>query len=127
MAKFVTTLLLADVSDLIWKLHEPLVFDSDIVGRVIVPAGFYTDLASVPKVPLVYEAWGNRAHYEAVIHDFLYCKDSLPNVSFDQANEVFLEAMQVRGKPWYISRFMYWGVCFGGLSSYHRRNVGDKL
>jgi hypothetical protein len=127
MAKFLSYLVIKDITDDIWELHEPLIYESDILGRIEVPVGFQTDLASVPKVPLVYEAWGNRSHYEAVIHDWLYRIDSVPQATFDQANDVFLEAMEVRGKPWYIRKPMYWGVCIGGRSSYHKRKVGECL
>lgn len=127
MAKFLSYLILEDISDKVWELHEPLIYESDILGRIEVPVGFQTDLASVPKVPLVYEAWGNRSHYESVIHDLLYRIDSVPAATFDQANAVFLEAMIVRNKPWWIRWPMYKGVCWGGQSSYHKRKVGDKL
>jgi len=119
---------LRDITDNIWEIREPLVYDSDLLGgRINVPVGFQTDLASVPKLPVIYEAWGNRAHYEAVIHDYLYRSDSVPSASFGLANAVFMEAMAVRGKPWYVRYPMYWGVCLGGKPSYHKRSVADAL
>jgi hypothetical protein len=127
MAKFLSYLVIKDLTDSVWELHEPLIYESDILGRIEVPAGFQTDLASVPRVPIVYEQWGNRSHYEAVIHDWLYRIDSIPQATFGQANDVFLEAMEARGKPWRICAPMYWGVCLGGKSSYHKRKVNDAL
>lgn len=126
MAKFVTSLVCMNLDDVYWLLYSPLIYESEIVGRIEVPKGFITDLASVPKVPLVYEVWGNKAHHEAVIHDYLYRTDSVPQVTFDQANEVFLEAMGVRGKPWYIKYPMYWGVCLGGSQYFHTKRVSDE-
>lgn len=127
MAKFLSYLVLKDITDSIWELHESLIYESDILGRIEVPEGFQTDLASVPRVPIVYEQWGNRAHYEAVLHDLLYRIDSVPQATFAQANSVFLEAMNVRGKSWNIRYPMYWGVCLGGHSSYHKKKVNDRL
>jgi hypothetical protein len=127
MAKFLSYLVLKDVTDDVWELHEPLIYESDILGRIEVPAGFQTDLASVPRVPIVYEQWGNRSHYESVIHDFLYREDSIPQATFEQANDVFFEAMEARGKSWNIRYPMWWGVCLGGASSYHKRKVNDGL
>lgn len=125
MARFLTSLDIAVVDDCLFCLQKPLVYDSDVLKATVrVPEGFYTDLASVPRVPLIYTLWGNRAHHEAVIHDYLYRLDAEPRATYDQANEAFLEAMRERGKPWYISRFMYWGVCMGGRGSYHKRKVG---
>lgn len=114
--------------DTIWVLNFPLVYDSDVLNcQITVPVGFQTDFASVPRLPIVYTAFGDRAHREAVLHDYLYRKDSLPIVSESLANKVFLEAMTLREKPWYVRWCMYWGVCLGGWTAYHKLCVGDKL
>jgi hypothetical protein len=113
--------------DKIWKLHEALVYDSELLDcRVIVPEGFETDLASVPRVPVAYTLYGGKAHRESVIHDYLYRIDAYPVTSFQMANSVFLEAMVARNKPFYVRYPMYMGVCLGGRSSYHQKKVRDK-
>ena len=120
-------------SDSIYILDNPLIYYSSYLKSlgldpiVRAEAGFNTDLASVPRVPIIYAMWGGRAHREAVIHDFLFRTDSIPEVSFSSANWVFLEAMKARGKPFYIRHPMYLGVSCGSLSYYHKRLVGDKL
>ena len=125
MARFLTKLDIAVLDDGLFCLQKPLVYESDVLRATIrVPEGFYTDLASVPRVPLIYTLWGNRAHHEAVLHDYLYRIDAEPACSYDQANEAFLEAMVERGKGWWISRPMYWAVCGFGNGSYHKRKVG---
>ena len=125
MARFLTGLDISVIEDYLYRLEKPLVYESDVLKATIrVPEGFYTDLVSVPRVPVIYTLWGNRAHHEAVLHDYLYRIDAEPGASYDEANNVFLEAMKERGKSWYISRFMYWGVCIGGRGSYHKRKVG---
>ena len=106
-----------------WVLNTPLIFDSDLIGRVEAPAEFKMDLASVPRVPIIYSIWGARAHCEGAIHDYLFRIDSKPEVSWCKANRVFLEAMKVRGKPWYVRYPMFWGVCIGSYPCYHKRNV----
>ena len=111
----------------IYRLNNPLVYQSKNLGKIIVPTFFYTDLASVPRVPLIYMIWGNRAHREAVLHDFLYRKDAKPQLSFSEANNIFKEAMISRGQPFYIYHPMWLGVTLGGKSSYHRMNVMDKF
>lgn len=128
MAKFLTELdaRLKD-DDKVWVIDSPLVYESDILGKIEVPSGFETDFASVPRIPIVYTFFGDRAHREAVIHDYLYRTDSIPPATYDQANDVFLEAMECRGKGWIVRKAMYWGVCCGGFTSYHKRLVGDKL
>ena len=128
-SEFITDLVIELLDeDKIWVLHEPLSYWSELLKcQITVPTGFQTDLASVPRVPILYVKWGNRAHREAVIHDYLYRIDSIPVVTFDQANNVFKEAMIARGKPDDIVFGMFKGVCLGGKSSYHKKYVEDKL
>ena len=127
-AQFITQLeakLLND--DTIWELDSPLIFLSMKVGKIHVPTGFQTDFASVPRVPLAFELYGDKAHREGVVHDYLFRKDSVPNVAYMTANRVFYEAMEVRGKPWYVRWPMYLAVCACSKLCYHRRKVYDKL
>ena len=128
MAKFLTEL---DVrlldADKIWVLDSPLIYRSDLLGIIAVPAEFQSDFASVPRLPLFYTLFGDRAHRESVIHDYLYRSDSFPSLSRSQADDVFLEAMRCRGKGFFVRYAMWTGVQAGGWTAYHKRNVGDKL
>lgn len=135
MSQFITELdfRMKEGSDSIYILNKPLVYYSSWLKKkgidpiIRAEAEFNTDLASVPRVPIIYAMWGGRCHREAVIHDLLFRKDSKPNVSFSAANWIFLEAMKCRGKPFYIRHPMYSGVMLGSHSYYHKRLVGDKL
>ena len=128
MPKFLTELeaKLKD-NDRVWVITAPLVYESDIVGPVAVPAGFETDFASVPRVPFIYEMFGDRAHREAVLHDYLYRIDAKTSASYAQANSVFYEAMMLRGKKFVIRHGMYWGVVLGGWTAFHKHYVKDSL
>jgi Protein of unknown function (DUF1353) len=126
MSKFITGLdiLCSEVTERLWELGSPLVYESDLLKvTVTVPKGFVTDLASVPRVPILFEYWGYRAHREAVIHDYLYRTDSIPLASFRQANATFLEAMACRGKAFAVRWGMFWGVWLGGYFEYHKKPV----
>ena len=127
MSKFTTELDVRCIDDGAWVLDSPLIYESDILGKIIVPAGFETDFASVPRVPIIYMMFGDRAHREAVLHDYLYRIDSVPYASYSQANDVFFEAMKERGKSWFVRYPMYWGVVLGGWGVYHKKGVLDKL
>ena len=130
MSQFLTELCanLKPGSDKVWILDKPLRYHSDLLGAVIeAPAGFYTDLASVPRIPFIFTLWGNRAHREAIIHDYLYCSDSVPVATKVQADRVFLEAMRVRGKAFYVRWFMFVGVLGFAWMFFHRRKVADPL
>jgi len=128
MSRFITELDIKCCSDeSLWELENPLVYDSDLLGVMLtVPKGFITDLASVPRIPFIFDAWGNRAHREAVVHDYLNRMDSEPVVLFSAANAVFREAMEVRDKSWSIRWALWSGVWIGGYFSYHKKRVDWK-
>lgn len=106
----------ASVDDGRWTTCTPLVYSSSVAGRILtVPAGFKTDLASVPRLPVVYLLCGGRANKPAVLHDWLYSSGTLPR---DVCDAVFLEAMGVVGVPWVYRKLMYAGVRLGGASHY---------
>jgi len=117
MARFLTPLQgewLED--DVQFKLLAPLIYQSDIAGQTfIIPAGFVTDFASVPRVPIIYGLFGDRAHHESVPHDFIYQTHITTRAL---ADKVFLEAMKAREKSEFVRFGMYWGVVLGGASSY---------
>lgn len=127
MAKFLTELKARCLTDKIWVLDEDLVYQSDLVGKITAPKGFYTDFASVPRVPIAYMLFGDRAHHESVIHDLGYRIDASPAMTRKQVDQVFLEAMRERGKSWATRYTMYWAVRLGAGSSWHRRKVADVL
>lgn len=104
----------------VFKLLSPLIYYSQNGKRYTIPEGFQSDLASVPRLPLVYDLWGDRAHREAFLHDYLYRIDSDPVVSFCEANSMFLEAMKSRGVKLHIRWPMYSAVCSAGMFSYHK-------
>lgn len=120
-AQFLTELDIRDIDDSMGVLLADLIYASEILNDTIcVPAGFETDFASVPRVPIAYTAFGDRAHRESVIHDWLYFNGE---VSRATADKVFLEAMKARGKKLWIRTAMYWGVRMGGWAAWnaHRK------
>lgn len=76
-------------------LLAPLAFSSALLDRlVIVPEGFVTDFASVPRAPLTYWLFGGVGDEAAVIHDFAYEKGLVPR---DVADDLYLEALEACG------------------------------
>ena len=127
MAKFLTELDVKCIDDKSWILSTAFEYRSDIIGLVKVPIGFQTDFASVPRIPIFYILFGDRAHREAVLHDYLYRIDSSPVVERAQADDVFFEAMKERGKGFMVRYAMYWGVRLGGWTAYHKKTVKEIL
>ena len=78
-----------------WVLILPLEYQSDmLVKHVIVPQGFETDLASIPRLPFVSALFPKNGRHRAaaIVHDWL-CRN--PITSKKVTDKVFLEAMKV--------------------------------
>jgi hypothetical protein len=127
VSKFLTDLDVKCINDGAWELDSTLCYESDRLGLVKVPLGFQTDFASVPRLPVFFTLFGDRAHREAVLHDYLYRSDSIPVALRFQADNLFLEAMTERGKGFFVRYAMYWGVRLGGWTAYHKKKVRDPL
>jgi hypothetical protein len=116
MSQFLTRLALkvaSDIDDGQWILTAPLIYQSDVAGRTFyVPAGFQTDLASVPRLPLVFLLVGDTSREAAALHDFLY---STHPVSRELADSALREASAVTQVPAWRRWIMWAGVrVFGG-------------
>jgi len=119
MSKFLTPLVMRnadDTDDGKWILEKALVYQSDVAHETfIVPAGFVTDLASVPRIPLVYDLFGATSNEAAVVHDYLYSTRHVPR---DVADAVLKEASQATGVPSWRRWPMWLGVRMFGGSHY---------
>ena len=140
---------------LVRELTKPLIWVHGDKAAFL-PTGFQSDGASVPRVPIVYSIWGDRAHREADLHDFSYRKDAKiyilrPDVTRgdlakcltleefirctassyspdrSEGDFLFREAMKGQRRSWWIYQPMYVAVRGGGSASYHRMNVMDKF
>lgn len=93
---FIGTLKADHIEGKWWRLREPLAFYSDRYYLTIcAPAGFVTDFASVPRLPLAWLIAGGTGHWEAVIHDVMY-RFGLPCRS--AADQIFFESGRVRSR-----------------------------
>lgn len=123
MARFITKLVAAKHREpksifgrAEWKVQVPLIYASDVADDTfIVPAGFVTDFASVPRISIAYAVAGDTGHASAVVHDYLCRKKGYPR---SLADLVFKEALEVEGTPWWRRAIMYSGVRIGaGLAA----------
>lgn len=81
-----------------WELLTDFHYASAVLGReVVVPKGFVTDFASVPRLPGAYMLVGNVAHEAAVIHDWFYVRASGDEVTRKQADDMLYEAAVLAG------------------------------
>lgn len=103
------------------RLEKPLVYYSELLQReVTVPAGFVTDYASVPRLPLAYLITGGKGKRAACLHDWLYSGAAADRKSADR---VFAEALRACGYGIVTEGLMYAGVRIGGGSHYTAPNL----
>ena len=107
----------------VWRLTMPLCYQGNIT--VVVPFGFETDFASVPRLPLAYWLCGDNAHEAATVHDYLYCIDANPNVTRKRADDTFLAIMEEMGESWWRRQIMHRMVRLFASGCFHVRKVDD--
>ena len=113
--KFLTTLDIRDIDNHDWQLLAPFVVDVDD-GLINVPAGFITDFASVPRLPITYMLFGNIGHRAAVVHDYLYATGETPR---EYADDVFRLLLIEEGVSPIRANLMYAGVRMAGGKYYN--------
>ncbi|QBJ80495.1 DUF1353 domain-containing protein [Aquitalea sp. USM4] len=116
MSAFLSKLLLEDatnIDDGQWIVAAPFIYQSDVAGQTFtVPVGFQTDLASVPRLPIVFLLTGDTSREAAVVHDYLYSTHIVPR---NVADAVLREASAVTQVPPWRRWLMWAGVrAFGG-------------
>ena len=83
---------------------------------IIVPKGFLTDGASIPKyLKWRFDPFDERWKEAAIVHDWLYYRKLKPRKECD---EILREIMLLDGAPRRIAFEFYWAVRIGGKSHY---------
>lgn len=101
-----------------WTLLKHFVFISDYAGQIVVPAGFETDLLSIPKpfrqhIDMVHGAEA------AVIHDFLYYSQHIKNRKL--CDKILLEGLLELNISKIKAYIIYFGVRVGGWWGWNKR------
>ena len=108
-----------------WILTQPLEYEQPKTKqKFVVPRGFVTDLASVPR--LFWTAFPPCGNYTpaAVVHDYLYW-EQLPSCNRECADTVLLVAMEESGVGKLARNAIYAGVRVGGEGPW-KKNAADK-
>ena len=96
-----------------WVTTEPLVVRYD-GRRFIVPAGFATDLDSVPRIPGVHALLKNHAFIASTVHDYTYrC-----GMDRQLSDSLFYHTMLAEGVPRWKACLLWLGVRIGGWAFY---------
>lgn len=108
--------LLADSSPDIWIVSTPLVWCDPVFGRIEVPVGFRTDLASIPRLfrNLPFLDPNGRSRRPAVVHDWLYAVQTTPKA---RADDFLYASLLAEGEGHGAALCFYWAVhAFGRWS-----------
>lgn len=106
-----------------WINLLPFRYASDVAGRTItVPPGFPSDFASTPRIPIIYEIFGNIAFEQAMLHDYVYTSG---RESRAMADAVLREACALGGMSWWRRWGMWAGVRLGGHFHYTKTPAGS--
>lgn len=112
-----TDLVLAATTPGRWRLYQDLHWCGSPEECFVVPQGFETDLASIPRPfrGLLQQNGISRA--PAVLHDHLY-RTGL--VSRAEADAIFRRALKEEGMGWFGCALYWTGVRLGGWTGYKR-------
>lgn len=80
--------------------------------------GFITDFASIPAIFRVFISPTGASRHAAVIHDWLYCAQTMKR---SEADAILLEALGVSGIGWLQRHAMYWAARAVGWIYWNRR------
>lgn len=128
---FLTPLeLIADPQPDLWRLGAPLVWCDPVYGRLEVPVGFQTDLASIPRLfrnlPFLDPAGISRR--AAVVHDWLYGSADGREHGKQYADSFLRVALLAEGASKSVAQSFYLAVhWFGGSSWYEDGNRLKRL
>jgi hypothetical protein len=115
MSRFTNVLVVSPYADgKTWYLRRTFAYDVGEEGSaetIMVPQGFTTDFASIPRIFwAIFPRWGKYGN-AAVIHDFLYYQQKYPR---KKADAIFLEGMGVLQVSAWQQYPIYWAVRIGG-------------
>ncbi|EEF5015739.1 DUF1353 domain-containing protein [Salmonella enterica] len=117
MSKFTTPAILEMLGHYEWRVHEPFTFylSDDSSDVIEVPAGFVTDLATIPRIFWSLMPPDGKYAKAAIIHDYLY--DNALRTK-KEADRIFLDGMTVLGVPRWKRIIMYYAVRLFGQGMY---------
>lgn len=114
---FATALDLRDYLPGEWVVLAPLRWrESD--GEIVVPRGFITDLASIPRALRGVLNVNGRSRKAAVLHDWGYCKQWASRTEIDA---LFRRALIAEGMHPALARTYWLGVRAGGWIYWRKR------
>jgi hypothetical protein len=100
-----------------WIISVPLVWTDPVFGRLVVPCGFRTDLASIPRLVrnLPFLDPDGISRQGAAAHDWLYAWRGWGKA---KADDFLRAALRAEGASALVAGVFYWGVSIFGDASW---------
>ena len=121
-SRFATPLIVSEAEGSRWQLYAPLAYVHSLF-EIVVPVGFDTDFASVPRLLWPLLPPQGRHSKAAVVHDWLYRHRV---ASRGISDRIFYDAMIDSGVKRWRAYLMWLGLRVGGWVAWKRngRNRG---
>lgn len=109
-----------------WRLEDDFTYYTQY-GKLVVPAGFETDFASVPPLPLSYTLLKNASVVAAAAHDYLYQTGQVAGrpITRRQADRIMAEIMVDEGVRGWKRFLISAGLRLGGWWVWRRYRRED--
>lgn len=113
MAKFIGTYQIEEVDSRLFKTLQDLTYIANNGEIILVPAGFITDGASIPKIfwSIIGSPFTGKYKKPALIHDYLY---AIHLTSRKRVDSIFIEGMKYLGVSRIKRVLMWFAVKVGG-------------
>jgi hypothetical protein len=115
------------------EFTRPFWVKSAIAGEFLVPAGFLSNGASVPRLLwAILDDTHPDVLYAAYAHDYLFATNGeLPGVAVvltrNECNAVMRELMLDIGAPWWKAELVYWALVIGSRGAWESsRRIRQK-
>lgn len=106
----------------LWHVVQPLVYNGEV--NIVVPDGFETDLASVPRFFWILIPHADKHIVEgSIIHDYMYSGNTAVTKR-SQADRILRQACKDMGAPAWYCWVVWAGVRIGGGSAWKADHKG---
>lgn len=125
--RFEGPLVIEEIGYELWRIHEPFEYVTVHGSRIKIPAGFETDLASVPALARSLVPKIGYWSQPAVVHDYMYALHRAKlNTEWTRkdADLTFKSGMEIKEEEYEIPNFqrkasvLYAAVRMGGLAGW---------
>jgi len=97
-----------------WEVDEE--YRTEVLGEtIVIPQGFVSDLASVPRILWLFISPFGRYTEGAVVHDYLYLRSDF---SRKECDDIFLELMRRNRTNEFTAQLIYRAVRYFGWLYY---------